>query len=174
MRSSATYYPAGTATTCQESTGTLIVMIHAAAQSSKYTAYAVKCGVNTCCPLIKPHAKLLHQLPWTCTPWVATRLSSAAVAKASNASYSTIVRQGTSPSTRYQIPAGGRYLAPDLRKPFRERDSGIFFAEIWSDPGCIKVRFLRFGQIPGKKKFRSQRIKVGLMAVTTIRSMWRY
>ena len=30
---------------------------------------------------------------------------------------------------------------PDLRKLFRDRDSEIFFAVIWSDPGCIKCGF---------------------------------
>ena len=61
---------------------------------------------------------------------------------------------------RFQLGAG--ISTPDSRKPFRDRDSGIFFAEIWSDPGCIKVGFLRFGQIRGQQNFRSQCIKVGL------------
>ena len=72
------------------------------------------------------------------------------------------VKVRTSPSTRSQHRLVAEISTPDLRKPFRDRDSDIFFAEIWSDPGCIKVRFLTFGQIPGKRNFRSQRRKVGL------------
>ena len=104
---------------------------------------AARYGVNTCCPLIKPHAELLQQLPRTCTPWAATSLSSAAVAKTSNASYcthstSTYVRH---PQKNIRSQLGADISTPDVRKPFRDRDSGIFFAEIWSDPGCIKCGF---------------------------------
>ena len=81
--------------------------IYSSAVQYKYTTIAARYGANTFCPLTRPYAKLLQPLPRTCTPWAATRLSSAAVAKTSNASYSTTVRQGTYVTlTKSQQPAG--------------------------------------------------------------------
>ena len=80
LHRSASYHPASTATTGQESTVTVVIMIRTAAQCSKNATIAARYGVTTCCPLIKPHAKLLQQLPRTCTHWAATRLLSSAAA----------------------------------------------------------------------------------------------
>ena len=158
LGSSAAYHPASTATTGQESTVMLVMMIHTAAQCSKKYYHRRK--------VRRQHLLSAYQTPCEATSFSschgldalgATRLSCAAVAKTSNASYSTIVRQRTY-VTLNEISAAGWLLRSRLQ--ISENRSEIvtlrfFSLRSGSDPGRIKVGFLRFGQIPGQKNFRS-------------------
>ena len=107
LRSSAAYHPASTATTGQESTVTLVMMIHTAAQCSKKYYHRRKVRRQHLLSAYQTPCEATSAAATDLTPWAATRLSCAAVAKTSNASYSTIVRQRTYvTSTRFQDPAG--------------------------------------------------------------------
>ena len=153
LRSSAAYHPASTATTGQESTVTLVMMVYTAAQCSKKYYHRRK--------VWRQHLLSAYQTPCEATSAAATDLHALGCHETVFCcgcknikhlvlcySTSTYVRH---PQRDSSTRPGAGISTPDFRKPFRDRDSGIFFAEIWSDPGCIKVGFLRFGQIRGQK-----------------------
>ena len=95
LRSSAAYHPASTATTGQESTVMLVMMIHTAAQCSKKYYHRRKVRRQHLLSAYQTPCEATSAAATDFTPWAATRLSCAAVAKTSNASYSTTVRQRT-------------------------------------------------------------------------------
>ena len=95
LRSSAAYHPASTATTSQESTVTLVMMIHTAAQCSKKHYHRRKVRRQHLLSAYQTPCEAASAAATDLTPLAATRLSCVAVAKTSNASYSTTVRQRT-------------------------------------------------------------------------------
>ena len=151
LRSRAAYHPASTAATGQESTVTLVMMIHTAAQCSKkyhhrrkvrrqhlLSAYQTPCEATSAAVTDLP-ALGCHETVLCCGCKNIKRL----------VLYHSTSRYVRHPQRDLSTLLVAEISTPDVRKPFRDRDSEIFFAEIWSDPGCIKVHFLRFGQILG-------------------------
>ena len=143
MRSSAAYHPASTATTGRESTVMLVMMIHTAAQCSKKYYH--------CRKVRRQHLLSAYQTPCEATSAAATGLHALGCHEtvlwcACKNIKRLLFKKRTSRYVRHpQRNLSSRLVAeistPDLRKPFRDRDSEIFFAEIWSDPGRIKVGF---------------------------------
>ena len=150
LRSSAAYHPASTATTGQESTETVVMMIQ---QRSAVNILPSPQGTASTLVvrLSKPmrgyfsscHRLARPGLPRDC---LVLRLQKHQTPR----TLPSYVKVRTSPRRDLSTRLVAEISTPDFRKPFRDRDSEIFFAEIRSDPGCMKVRFLRFGQIPGK------------------------
>ena len=152
LRSSAAYHPASTATTGQESTVMLVIMIHTAAQCSKKYYHRRKVRRQHLLSAYQTPCEAASAAATDLTPLAATRLSCVAVAKTSNASYSTIVRQRTY-VTLNEIPAPGWVLGSRLQIP--ENRSEIvtlgFFSLRSGQIRGHKVRFLGFSQIRGQK-----------------------
>ena len=128
LRSSAAYHPASTATTGRESTVMLVMMIHTAAQCSKKYYH--------CRKVRRQHLLSAYQTPCEATSAAATDLyalgchDTVLCCGCKNIKrlvlYHSASRYVRHPQKNLSTRLVAEMSTPDLRNPFRDRDSEIF------------------------------------------------